>query len=83
MALYTTLSFIYSTHIYVHELLVTQMVKNLPAMQEIWVPALGWEDSLEKGLATHSSILAWENPLGRGGWQATVHGITEELDMTE
>ena len=39
--------------------LVAQMVKNLPAMQEIWVWFLGWEDPLEKGMATHFSILAW------------------------
>ena len=38
--------------------LVTQLVKNLPAMQETWVWSLGWEDPLEKGKATHSSILA-------------------------
>ena len=38
--------------------LVAQMVKNLPAMWEIWVRSLGWEDPLEKGMATHSSILA-------------------------
>ena len=36
------------------------MVKNLPAVQETWVQSLGQEDSLEKGVATHSSILAWE-----------------------
>ena len=53
--------------------LVAQMVKNLPAMWETWVPSLGWEDSLEKGMATHSSILAWkiswtEEP---GGLQST------------
>ena len=36
------------------------MVKNLPAMQETQVPTLGWEDPLEKGMATHSSILAWK-----------------------
>ena len=41
---------------------VAQLVKNLPAMQETWVRALGWEDSLEKGTATHSSILAWRIP---------------------
>ena len=35
------------------------MVNNLPAMQETWVQTLGWEDSLQKGMATHSSILAW------------------------
>ena len=39
--------------------LVAQMVKNLPAMKETWVQSLGWEDPLEKEMATHSSILAW------------------------
>ena len=39
--------------------LVAQLVKNLPAMQKTWVRSLGWEDSLEKGKAPHSSILAW------------------------
>ena len=39
--------------------LVAQLVKNLPVMQETWVQSLGWEDPLEKGKATHSSILAW------------------------
>ena len=42
--------------------LVPQMVKNLPAVQETQVPSLGWEDLLEKGVATHSSILAWRIP---------------------
>ena len=37
-------------------------VKNLPAMQETWVQSLGWEDPLEKGMATHSSILDWRSP---------------------
>ena len=37
---------------------VVQLVKNLPAMQETWLPSLGWEDPLEKGKATHSSVLA-------------------------
>ena len=44
--------------------LVAQLVKNLPAMQETWVQSLGWEDPLEKGKATHSSILAWRIPMG-------------------
>ena len=39
-----------------------QMVKNLPAMQEVWVPSLGWEDPLEEGKATHSIVLAWRFP---------------------
>ena len=42
--------------------LVAQMVKNLPAMHETWVGFLGWEDPLEKEMATHSSILVWEIP---------------------
>ena len=42
--------------------MVAQMVKNLPAMQEMQVQSLGWEDPLEKGMATHSSILAWRIP---------------------
>ena len=42
--------------------LVAQLVKNSPAMQETWVQSLGWEDPLEKGKATHSSILAWRIP---------------------
>ena len=42
--------------------LVSKLVKNLPAMWETWVPSLGWEDPLEKGTATHSSILAWKIP---------------------
>ena len=42
--------------------LVAQTVNNLPAMWETWVPSLGWEDPLEKGMATRSSILAWRIP---------------------
>ena len=42
--------------------LVAKVVNNLPAMQDPWVPSLGWEDALEKGMATHSSLLAWRIP---------------------
>ena len=42
--------------------LVAQLVKNLPAVRETWAQSLGWEDPLEKGIATHSSILAWRIP---------------------
>ena len=42
--------------------LVAQLVKNLPVMRETWVQSLGWEDTLEKGKATQSSILAWRIP---------------------
>ena len=46
--------------------LIAQLVKNLPAMQETSVRLLGWEDSLEEGTATHSSVLAWR-----------IHGVTK------
>ena len=42
--------------------LVTQKVKNMPAMQETWVQSLGWEDPLQKEMATHSSVLVWRIP---------------------
>ena len=45
--------------------------------QETLVPSLGWDDPLEKELATHSSILVWKNPMDRGAWQATVHRVTK------
>ena len=57
--------------------LVAQSVKNLPAMQEAWVLSLGWEDPLEGGMATHSSILAWRIPMDRGAWWATVHVVAK------
>ena len=56
--------------------LVAQLVKNPPAMRETWVQSLGWEDPLEEGMATHSSILTWRIPMDREAWQATVHGVT-------
>ena len=52
------------------------MEKNPPAMQETWVQSLGWEYLLEKGMATHSSILAWRIHMDRGAWQATGYGLT-------
>ena len=57
--------------------LVVQSVKNLPAMRETWVQSLGWEDPLEEGMTTHSSILAWGIPMDRGAWQATGHGVAK------
>ena len=53
------------------------MVKNLPVIQEISFLSLGWEDPLEKGMATHSSIVAWRIPMDRGAWQAMVHGVAK------
>ena len=56
--------------------LVAQMAKNLPAVWETWVWFLDWEDPLEEGMATHSSILTWSIPMDRGAWRTTVHGVT-------
>ena len=53
------------------------MIKTPPAMQETWVCSLGWEDPLEKGMATHSSIFCLENSMDREAWWATVHEITK------
>ena len=57
--------------------LVAQTVKNLPAMQEMWVRSLGWEDAVEKRMAVYSSILAWRIPMDREAWRATVHGVAK------
>ena len=56
---------------------MVQLVKNLTAMQETPLPFLGWEDPLEKGYATHSSILAWRITLDQGAWWGTVHGVAK------
>ena len=48
--------------------LVAQMVKHLSAMLETQVRSLGWEDPLEKEMATHFSTVAWKNPMERGAW---------------
>ena len=63
--------------IYNRASLVTQMAKNPPAMWETWVQSLGWEDALEEGMANHSSILSWRNPMNREAWRATVHAVTK------
>ena len=57
--------------------LVAQRVKNLPAMWETWGPSLGWEDPLEEGVITHSSILAWRVPMDRGAYRGTVLGVAK------
>ena len=57
--------------------LVAQMVKNPPAVWEIRVRSLGWEDPLEEGMATHSRILAWRILMDREAWWATVHGVAK------
>ena len=57
-------------------------IKNLLAMQEtqeIWVQLLGQEDSLEKEMATHLTLLTWENPMNRGAWWVTAHRVAQRL----
>ena len=60
--------------------LIAHLIKNLPAMQETWVRSLGWEDPLEKEMATHSTILAWRVP-----WTEESGGLlsmgSQESDM--
>ena len=55
---------------------VAQIVKNLPAMRETWVPSLGRDDPLEEGMATHSSILVWRN---RG--QRSLEGYSQSMGL--
>ena len=57
--------------------LVAQILKNPFAMWETWVRSLGWEDPLEEGISTHSSILTWRIPMDRGSWWATVHEVAK------
>ena len=63
------------------------MVKNLPAIWETWIRSLGWEDPLEEGVATHSSILAWriswaKEPVGLRLWGHKESDMTEQLTLS-
>ena len=59
------------------------VVKNQPAKQETQIPSLDQADSLEKEMATHSSIVGWKIPWAGGAWWATVHRVAKESDMTK
>ena len=61
---------------------MAQTVKCLPAMRETRLRFLGWEDPLEKEIATYPSILAWEIPWTEKSGGLTVHGVAKESDMT-
>ena len=63
--------------------LVAQMIKNLPTMWETWVQSLGWENPLQKGTATHSSILAWRIPWTEETGRLQSVGLHSHSDMTE
>ena len=69
---------------YGHDINTTggSVVKNPPAMQETGAQSLGCDDTLEKGMVIHSSILAWRNLMDRGAWRATVHSVAES-DVTK
>ena len=56
---------------------VAQWIKNPPVMQETWIQTLGWEDPLEKGMATQSSNLAWRIPCTEEAWWATARRVTK------
>ena len=60
-----------------------QPVKNLPAMQEMWVQSLGWEDSPGEGNGNPLQCSSPEKSMDRGAWRAAVHGVAEELDATK
>ena len=62
--------------------LIAELVKNLPAMRETWVQSLGWEDPLEKGKATHSSILTWEFHELYSPWGCKESNTTEQLSLS-
>ena len=59
------------------------MVRNLPAMRETWVRSLGWEDPLERRMATHSEYSCLENPKNRGAWRTILQWGHKELNTTE
>ena len=63
--------------------LVAETIKNSPAMWETWVWSLGWDDPLDRGMATHSNILAWRIDMDRGAWRATGHRSQRVRDAWE
>ena len=70
-------SFSFRHYIYLIASLVAQMVKNLHTIWETPVQSLDKKDLLEKGMTTHSSILAWRIPMDRGAWRVTVYGVAK------
>ena len=68
---------IFFLNVYLRASLVAQMAKNLPETQATQVQAVGWEDPLEKGTATHSTILAWRNPRIEEPDRLTGHGVAK------
>ena len=56
---------------------MAQTVRRVPTIRETWVLSLVQEDSLEKEMATHSSTLAWKNPMDGGAWWAAIYGVAQ------
>ena len=73
----STWSLFFGYHQHFHMSLTSQMVKNLPAVPETWVQSVGWEDPLEKGIATHSSIPAWRIP-----WTEEPGGLQSQTQLS-
>ena len=73
---FSVICIIYGSLLLIGASLVAQIAKNLPAVQEILVQSPGQEGPLEKGTATHSSILTWRIPW-TGNWLSTLHGVTK------
>ena len=84
LGMHETLGSIPSTPIFIFwASLVAQVAKNLPTVQETWVCSLDWEDPLEKGMATHSSILAWRIPWAEDPGRLLCPWGCKQSDMTE
>ena len=77
-----TFLFIAESHAVSRASLVAKTVKTLPVMWETQVQSLGWEDPLERGMATPLQYSCLENPMDRGAWRSAVHGVAES-DMTQ
>ena len=75
VCLFLLLWFVFSVFVFL--ILISQTIKNLPAMQETWIQYLGQEDPLENEMATHYSILAWRSPRTEEPGGATVHGVAK------
>ena len=58
------------------------MVRNLPAVRETWIRSLGWEESLEEGMVTHSSILGWRIPMDGGAMETTERLSTQHTHIS-
>ena len=80
---FSSLSYLLPASVNIGASLVAQMVKRLPTTRETWVRSLGREDPLEKENGNPLQYSSLGNPMDRGAWWVTVHGVAKELDTTE